>query len=245
MTGPDLARLGDVPLAALTATLFARHCHVSRGGAPDPVRVDPATPTRWHTDQGTLYLGEDDVTVWAEHCRWSARDVEEADPTGGEGLSPASFPFYGRRELGPPVRGRALVFTEATFDRVADLTTGEGRAALRGAGVDPDRDLLADDFGPCPAIAKTGCRLGWQAIRAPSAARPAGVCVAVFRDWFPPRAAFDLVVDFARPIVAVAFATRYRAGERPGWLGEPPARVERDGAMRARAVRSRVRSRDD
>jgi hypothetical protein len=218
----DVARLDDIPVAPLSVTPYVRHCFIPTNDDPNPLYVDPSRPTRWHTDAGTLYLAEDDVTVWAEHCRYSAAAIEAADPTGGVGLNRANFALYASRQLRPPVQPRAQFSVEVAFDRVADLTTDVARQVLEAAGIDPDADLLADDYGPCPDIAKAGSRLGWQAVRAASAARFGGVCVAVFRDAFPDRSTFDMVTSFGRPLVATAYVTRYKGAERPTWLGPPP-----------------------
>jgi hypothetical protein len=222
VTRLDVARLDDVPVGPLSVTLYVRHCFIPTSEDPNPLYVDPSRLTRWHTDEGTLYLAEDVVTVWAEHCRYSAAAIEAADPTGGVRLNRANFSLYANRQLRPPVQPRALFSVEATFDRAADLTTDAARAALRAAGVDPDIELLADDYGPCPDIAKAGANLRWQAVRAPSAARPGGVCLAVFRDAFPPLAAFDVAVGRARPLVSIAYVARYKGKERPDWLGAQP-----------------------
>lgn len=218
----DLSRLDEVPVGNLDAHLYLRHCWLPPSGNPNPVSVNPRGLTRWHTCAGTLYLAEDDVTVWCEHCRHSAREIEAADPTGGVGLHPANFSLYAGQALREPVLARALYGVRVRFDRVADLTTETARAALRACGVNPDTDLFADGFGPCPDIAKAGEALGWRAVRARSAARPAGMCVAVFNGWFPPRPAFARVGTTERPNVAAAYVTRYLAGERPGWLGAAP-----------------------
>jgi hypothetical protein len=230
VTAFDAGRLSEVPVAPLAVTRYYRQCRI--GSPANPLDVRASVPSRWHTHEGTLYLADAndpdrgaDTTAWAEYCRYVPDRIDQADPTGTVGLDPANFAFYEGRELGPPVVARALFTVSQGFPAVADLTTAAARQGLRAAGVDPDTDLLADDYGPCPDIAKVGCaRLGWKAVRYASAALPGATCLAVFRGSLPPAAAFKLVTGNGRPTVAVAYVTRYKAGERPSWLGpRPPA----------------------
>lgn len=202
-----------LPTTALTATVL-RHCYIPAAGHPDPLRVSAAMRSRWQTAGGTLYLADGDVTVWAEYCRHCASDVAAADPTGGVGLRDVNFSLYGPRALREPVSARALFEVTVSMDRVADLTGFGARQLLADEGV----DVLADDYGVCPAIASQVAANGWQALRVPSAAYPGGVCVAVLPGCFPARKSCRMVMDFARPKVATAYLTRYRLGERPGWL---------------------------
>jgi hypothetical protein len=212
--------LDAIQVRAARVRVYLRHCYIPSVDQPDPLYVDHAQASRWHTDGGTLYLAEDENTVWAEMCRVRPGQIGRADPTGGIGLAPANFAFYGPQALADPVDARALFEVEFGVGALADLTTSGSRAVLGGMGVS-DTDLLVDDYGPCPDIAKAGERLGWHAIRAPSAALNGGVCVAVFRGHHPPHGLWRKLRDSARPVVAVAYLTRYRAGERPAWLGLP------------------------
>jgi hypothetical protein len=108
-----------------------------------------------------------------------------------------------------------------TFNRLADLRSPLPLDALRDIGVSAE-DLIADDFGPCPAIAQAGEELGWQATRARPAANPDRTALAIFQDAFPPRERWRVEADATRPSVRTAYLTRYRAGERPAWLAAAP-----------------------
>ena len=112
---------------------------------------------------------------------------------------------------------------DVAFAHVADFTDPAGQAALQAAGVaNPAVDLLDDGYEPCPQIAKAGHALGWQAVRARSAALVGGVTLSIFHGAWPAAAAWNLEELSARPSVGTAYLTRYRAGERPAWLGPPP-----------------------
>jgi hypothetical protein len=100
----------------------------------------------------------------------------------------------------------------------ADLQSPLALAALRDIGV----SAADDDNGPCPAIARAGEQLGWQAVRARSAANPDGTALGIFHDGFPPREHWHIEADATRPSVRTAYLTRYRAGERPAWLDKAP-----------------------
>jgi hypothetical protein len=141
-------------------------------------------------------LAEEEETVWAEACRVRAWQIADADPTGGIGLAAGNFGYYGPLPLGPPVDLRALY--EVTFEvrALADLTTATSRETLAEVGLG-DSELLADDYGPCPDIAKAGQRLGWEAIRAPSAALPGGICVAVLPGHHPSRERWRILRESA------------------------------------------------
>lgn len=214
----EATALAAIDMSAAEMRAYLRQCFISASGMSDPLYTDPRQFSRWHTDEGTLYLAEEEETVWAEACRVRAWQIAEADPTGGIGLADANFEFYGPRPLGPPVDLRALYEVTVEVGALADLTTTTSRRTLATVGIG-DGDLLADDYGPCPDIAKLGQQLGWEAIRAPSAALVGGTCVAVLPGHHPPRERWRKLRDSARPIIAVAYLTRYRAGERPAWLG--------------------------
>ena len=103
-----------------------------------------------------LYLADSPDTVWAEWYRWLAE----------AGL--------------PPMHAlpRDLWRWEITLPRVADLSTAERLAEL-GLGLpEPGRRDWAD-------FQRVGDRLyedGWPALLAPSAARPEGLVLCVFRE---------------------------------------------------------------
>jgi hypothetical protein len=144
-------------------------------------------------------------------------DVADADPTGSVGLTVGNFTHFARQAVGNPLDARAVFEVDVSFERMVDLRTSKALAVLNAFGIKPE-DLVVDNYGPCPAIAVAGEQLGWQAIRAQSAAYTAGTAVAIFRDAFPPRDAWRLVEAEGRPTVRTAFLTRYRASERPAWL---------------------------
>jgi len=144
-----------------------------------------------------------------------------ADPTGGIGLAPANFGFFAPRPLGVPVDARAIFEVRFRVAQLADLTTPAAADALAAAGMNPV-ELQADDYGRCPEVTQFGESHGWQAIRAPSAALDGGVCVAVMGGHHPDRNLWRILTPAARPTVAVAYLTRYRAGERPAWLDGRP-----------------------
>ena len=217
----DVAGLVDLPTGPLAITVYLRQCFLpTDGSAPDPLRTNPMVSSRWQTEEGTLYVAGDEITVWAEQCRNAAASVQEADPTGGVGLNAGNMAFYAPQQLADPVATRALYSVDVTLDQVADVTDVDVQDALRAAGVDdPGTDLIADDFGTCPQIAVAGANLGWQAVRAPSAARVGGIALAIFHHAWPPREDWNIKEPSARPTIAIAYLTRYRAGQRPPWLG--------------------------
>ena len=216
-------------LAALTLTrawvrAYVRHVWLPGVSPPDPLWVNAAQPSRWQTVGGTLYLAEDEPSVWAESCRARWAQIATADPTGGVGLHPTSFPYYASQPLGLPVDARALFEVRFDVARMADLTSAANQAVLASAGIGAS-ELIADDYGRCPQVARHGEANGWQAIRAPSAAWAGGVCVAVMHGHHPTQGLWRILLAAARPTVAVAYLTRYRVGERPAWLDGPVARV--------------------
>jgi hypothetical protein len=221
-----VSALSDVALAAVPVgprvlRVYVRHCYIPVGADPDPLWVNPDVASRWWTPRGSLYVAEDTETVMAEHCRNSAEEVRAADPTGGVGLNAGNFAFYAAQPVREPLPARALFSVRVTFDRLADLRSPLALDALRDIGVSAE-DLLADDYGPCTAIAQAGEELGWQAIRARSAANPDGTALAIFHDAFPPRERWHVEADATRPSVRTAYLTRYRAGARPAWLATAP-----------------------
>jgi hypothetical protein len=217
VTVPVAADLAAVPVGRRTVRVYLRQCFIPPDGNADPLWVNPAVPSRWWTPEGTLYVAEEQETVLAEHCRNNAGDVQTADPTGGVGLNTANLTAYVAQPVGVPLLARAMFSVEVTFDRMADLRSAGALGALAAMDINED-DLLADDYGPCPALAQAGQALGWQAIRSRSAAWADGSCVAVFDGAFPPAAAWRLEEATVRPSVRIALLTRYRDGERAGWL---------------------------
>ena len=159
--------------------------------------------------------------MMAEYCRNNAGGVRAADPTGGVGLNPRNFAFYAARPVGDPLPARTLFSVRVRFERMADLRNPLALRALRELGIGA-AELLADDYGPCPEIAQAGEALGWQAIRAVSAANPGGTALGIFSEACPSREQWRVEADATLPSVRTAYLTRYRAGQRPGWLGAAP-----------------------
>jgi hypothetical protein len=214
------SRLADIALVPADVRAYVRHCYIPPSGDPDPLWVNATQASRWQTDGGTLYLGETPETVWAESCRTRAAGVAAADPTGGVGLSPANLAYYAPRPLDAPVDARALFEVSFRVDRLADLTTPQAIAVLVAVGM-TEAELIADDYGRCPEVSRYGEANGWHAVRARSAALDGGICIAVMPDHHPESGMWRILASSMRPIVAVAYLTRYRAGERPAWLDGP------------------------
>jgi hypothetical protein len=203
-----------------SVVVYFRHVYLPPVGAPDPFRVRPESG-RWAT-AWTLYTADTEYVAWSEYCRQQAADVERGDPTGGMGINARNLPALASVEVGTPLPLRSLFTLTFQFARLADLTTEDARLRLNAAGFS-DVNFYADDYGLCPDLAKLGESLGWEALRAPSPAwRPEGRCIAVFEAGRSRLQRSRMVVEAARPTVAVAAGTTYRAGERPGWLGDLP-----------------------
>jgi hypothetical protein len=210
--------LAAVAAEPRTVRVYLRHCFIPATGDPDPLWVNPAVASRWWTALGSLYVAEEAETVMAEHCRNRPAEMHAADPTGGVGLNAQNFGFYAAQPVGDPLPARALFAVDVAFEQLVDLRSQPALDVLNRLGVGA-ADLLADDYGPCPDIAQAGERLGWQAIRAQSAANPDGTALAIFSDAFPAPADWRMVNAAVRPSTRAAYLTRYRAGERPAWLG--------------------------
>jgi len=117
---------------------------------------------------------------------------------------------------------RALYSVAMAFQRLADLRSPLALDALGDVGISA-ADLLADDYGACPTIATRGEQLGWQAIRAQSAANPEGTVLAIFGDGCQPLERWHVEGAATRPSVRTAYLTRYRAGQRAAWLSAAAA----------------------
>jgi hypothetical protein len=213
----DEGALADVALTPAAVRAYVRHVWLPAADPPDPPWVSAAQLGRWQSTAGTLYLAEDEPTVWAESCRARAAAVAAADPTGGVGLHAANFAHYASQPLGAPIDARAPFEVSFEVERMADLTTAANQMALEHTGMDA-AELTSDDYERCREVARYGEQHDWHAIRAPSAAYEDGVCLAVMRGHHPERGLWRILLDAARPTVAIAYLTRYRSSERPPWL---------------------------
>jgi hypothetical protein len=139
-------------------------------------------------------------------------------------LSAASLDAFAGLEVGQPLPRRSLYALTFGFELLADLTSPWAEDCLRRAGFDLG-SFYADasvGYGDCPELAGLVDRLGWEAMRVPSAAwqRAGSWCIPVFGPGRDRLLAAKRLLEAASPTVALAVATVYPAGERPGWLGE-------------------------
>lgn len=217
----DLEVLRQIPTGKATETVFYRTVHIPVRGKPDPLFVRPESgrwPTAW-----TLYTGTSEPVAWAEYCRNHAADVALSDMTGGVGLTRTTLPAFARLEVSKALPRRSLYELRFDFQRMADLTSPWAEELLGRAGFDVDSFYVdqSEGYGDCTELAALVPELGWEAIRVPSAAwqRPDGFCLPVFEPGRERLAEAKRRVEYASPTVALAAATAYAAGERPGWLG--------------------------
>jgi hypothetical protein len=211
-----LAALSAVQPVALRITVYLRQVFIPLSGDPNPFYVRPHDG-RWGTEW-TLHTARSAEIAWAEYCRHVPDLVEAADPTGGMGVRAASLRVLGSKELAPPVLARALFALSYDFDRVLDLSGQAAPLAAAGFGA---ANLYADDYGQCPELARWASAEKYEAILAPSAAwrHPGGVACAVLAPGKSRLRREVLVAESARPTIAVAVATTYKAGQRPRWTG--------------------------
>jgi hypothetical protein len=206
-----------VPTAPTTITLYFRHVYIPGDREPDPMYA-LSNSGRWGTEW-TLHTADAPHVAWSEYCRSAALDLGRADPTGGVGITRENLPYLARIAVGDLLPPRSLYSLTFRFQTLADLTGASTVRALSDRGFD-ESNFYADDFGDCPALANAGEEAGWDALVAPSAAwRPDGLCIAVFRRGSEQLRRRSRIVVSGRPTVAVAYATTYRASERPAWLG--------------------------
>lgn len=217
----DLDELASLVPEPASVEVVYRQVYIPRAGVPDPLYVVGGSG-RWGTEW-TLHTAVSPHVAWAEYCRNAAEAIARADPTAGVGLDPRTIAAYASLEVGDPVLRRSLYLLRFDFVRLVDLTTDLAAAALRRAGFSPS-DFTLDDFGGCPELAQAGVDLGWEALLAPSAAWQFadGRCIAVFQLGRERLIRFSRLIDAARPTIATAYATTYRDGERPTWLGADP-----------------------
>lgn len=217
----DIEALREIPVEQSTETVLYRAAYIPAREDPDPLYVVPNTgrwPTAW-----TLYTGTTEAVAWAEYCRNHPDDVALADVTGGVGVTAASLDALAQLELGPALPRRSLYALTFGFTLLADLTSPWAEDCLRRAGFDLDSFYTDPDrgYGDCPELAAMVERLGWEAMRVPSAAwqRAGSWCVPVFGAGRERLLASRRLVEAASPTVALAVATEYPADERPAWLG--------------------------
>jgi hypothetical protein len=216
----EIEVLREIPVERTVETLLYRAVHLPQSGEPDPLMVVPEWgrwPTAW-----TLYTGSTNLVAWAEYCRNHAKDIDLADPTGGVGLNETSLEMFASLQVGDPLLRRALYELTFAFERLADLTNPWAEELLVRAGFELE-DFYADKasgYGSCPELAALVGKLGWEAMRVPSAAwqRSENWCVPVFETGRRRLEGIKPLLDAARPTVALAVATTYAEGERPGWL---------------------------
>lgn len=129
--------------------------HAAAGSTPLPQR-DPPPESRWQRGSvvDALYLAESEQTAWAEWYRHLA-------------------------EIGlPPAQGMPRDLWAWEIDVVvADLSTS---ARLRRVGLALPRPGRRT-WPPYQEVGETLWREGWAGLVAPSAARPAGRCLCLFR----------------------------------------------------------------
>jgi RES domain-containing protein len=145
----------DVDTMAIRDEAWFRH---TRPGADFWIAPDPPPDGRWQRGDvvRAIYLADSEATAWAEWYRALAE--REVPPEHG-------FP-------------RLLWRVEVTLERVADLSTAERLARL---ALPVPRPSLAD-WSPFQAAGERLFAAGFQAIIAPSAARPeVGRSLVVFR----------------------------------------------------------------
>jgi RES domain-containing protein len=152
----------DLPQPAAVAIRGRWWRHTPRGGEPWHLPVVAAS-NRWQRGPvvAALYLADSPETVWAEWYRHLAEIAM------------------------PPLEAlpRELWHWQVDLERVADLTSP---AALGSLGLPAPRPARRD----WPSFQRVGealYRAGWPALVAPSAARPSGRVLCVFRPIARPR----------------------------------------------------------
>jgi RES domain-containing protein len=147
-------------VAAGTARgVWWRHTRAHHGPLGQP---DPPVSGRWQRGDvvAAVYLADSPDTAWAEWYRylaeWSMPPLDDLP--------------------------RALWRLAVDLDRVADLST---TAALDAVGLAAPRPS-SDGWQPFQAVGERCFAAGYRAILAPSAARPTGRVLCVFRTVAPP-----------------------------------------------------------
>jgi RES domain-containing protein len=130
--------------------------HAYAGSSPLPER-EPPPDNRWQRGDvvDALYLADSDATAWAEWYRHLAE-----------------------RMIPPLAQMPRELWTWSVRVEVADLSTAERLAEV---GLSP----LTPDGASWPAYQRVGEQIateGWRGLIAPSAARPSGKVLCLFRD---------------------------------------------------------------
>jgi len=184
---------------------------------PDPEYVKPDSG-RWATPEGTLYTATSVAVTWNEYCRWSAKDLS-CPPDHTDGIPKQLGARLAYQAVGPPPPQRALVRLEFALERVPDLTLLSAAQALLAAQFDVSK-LRCDDHSECRKLSAVAPQLGWDAMIVPSAAtdQQPGRCVPIFQAGRARIVDREVAASPASPTLFHALETRYRVGERPGWL---------------------------
>jgi RES domain-containing protein len=130
--------------------------HTYPGSAPLPDR-DPPPDNRWQRGDvlDALYLADNEATAWAEWYRHLAE-----------------------RMIPPLAQMPRELWTWQVDVRVADLST---KANLAKVGLSPPTPGRGDWLG-YQRVGEQLSKEGWAGLLAPSAARPAGKILCLFRD---------------------------------------------------------------
>ena len=208
--------LGGVQLTAANLQLY-RHFRIP-GPDSDPQYAAP-NKNRWATSRGTLYCCDSEVTAWAEYCRFLADLIESAAPTVRRPIDRDELVARGHEPL-PEGPIRTIYRINVELGRLADLTESSNQTRLIVAGF-PLKDFLTNtenNLGLCPQLAEIGQKLGWEALKAPSAAWPAGgSTIAIFERGRANITSCEPLIT-GSPSIATAVGTRYRDGEKPAWI---------------------------
>lgn len=130
--------------------------HTYPGSAPLPER-DPPPDNRWQRGEvvDALYLADTEETAWAEWYRHLAE-----------------------RMIPPLAQMPRELWTWQVDVRVADLSTKEKLAKVGLSPPTPGRE----DWPSCQRVGERLSKEGWAGLLAPSAARPEGKVLCLFRD---------------------------------------------------------------
>lgn len=214
----DRSVLEQVALTSVQLTVY-RHVHPDHEKyAWSPVAGKPNS-NRFATNDGTLYAADSQAVVWAEICRAYSDAVSKAKPRfASSPMTAREMGRYGHLSLEGP--DRCILEIRIEFTKLADFTNTSNRALLVLAGF-PLSDFTTNrvnQYGLCNELASIGESLGWEGLRAPSAALPGyGSTIAVFLVGQAQIQGWSVLSVYA-PTVALAVAARYRDGQKPSWV---------------------------